>query len=51
MPIVYTREATLGVEEFIDVLVRAGLAARRLDDLLQRARERARCRLRPSTSD
>ena len=29
MPIVYTREATLGVEDFIDVLQRSGLAARR----------------------
>ncbi len=29
MPIVYTREATLGVEAFVDILERSGLAARR----------------------
>ena len=51
MPITCAREDDLSVEDFIDVLQRSGLAARRLDEPLQRARERARCRLRPSTSD
>jgi hypothetical protein len=50
MRITCAREDDLSVDDFIDVLARSGRAAR-LDDLLQPARERARCRLLTSTND